>query len=339
MKDRLRDFAPWSRPLLGLVAALLLTSLFLPVGDTLWAKVLTISGRVRTRAFEGCSPGFWKQEKHFPSWPEGFEPEAPFIDVFGESIDPDLTLLEALELGGGQEKALSRHAVAALLNAAHPDVDFPMSTNEVIQRFQVAFGSGDPELIEGTTAEFEGLNEAGCRLPLATPTPTPSASPTETATPTETMTPTPTGTPTATPIATDTATPTDTSTPTDTPTATFTPTPPLQGCSVGFWKQEKHFDEWPTPYTTETLFKDVFGRQLAGDPTLLGALELKGGELNKLARQATAGLLNAAHDGVNYAFMPEEVIAKFQNAFDSGDYDPTAAEFEAANDSACPLGK
>jgi len=339
VKDRLRDFAPWSRPLLGLVAALLLTSLFLPVGETLWAKVLTISGRVTTRAFEGCSPGFWKQEKHFPSWPEGFEPEAPFIDVFGESIDPDLTLLEALELGGGQEKALSRHAVAALLNAAHPDVDFPMSTNEVIQRFQVAFGSGDPELIEGTTAEFEGLNEAGCRLPLATPTPTPSASPTETATPTETMTPTPTGTPTETPLATDTATPTDTSTPTDTPTATFTPTPPLQGCSVGFWKQEKHFDEWPTPYTTETLFKDVFGRQLAGDPTLLGALELKGGGLNKLARQATAGLLSAAHDRVNYAFMPEEVIAKFQDAFDSGDYDPTAAEFEAANDAGCPLGE
>jgi len=42
---------------------------------------------------------------------------------------------------------------------------------------------------------------------------------------------------------------------------------------------------------------------------------------------------------VNYAFMPEEVIAKFQNAFDSGDYDSTAAEFAAANDAGCPLGE
>jgi hypothetical protein len=74
-----------------------------------------------------------------------------------------------------------------------------------------------------------------------------------------------------------------------------------------------------------------------GNPTLLEALELRGGGLNRLMAQATAALLNAAHDGVNYPFTDDEVIAKFQAAFDSGDYGPTADAFAAANDGECPL--
>lgn len=64
-------------------------------------------------------------------------------------------------------------------------------------------------------------------LPVAFPSPTPTATftptPTATATPTPTRTPTPT--PTFTPTPTPTLTPTPTQTPTPTPTPTFTPTP------------------------------------------------------------------------------------------------------------------
>ena len=41
--------------------------------------------------------------------------------------------------------ALARHAVAALLNAASPDVDFDFTTAEVIDLVQDAFASGDFE--------------------------------------------------------------------------------------------------------------------------------------------------------------------------------------------------
>jgi hypothetical protein len=73
-------------------------------------------------------------------------------------------LLEVLRRGGGGLAALGRHAVAALLNAASPNVD-PVAafdtTAEVIAAFQAAYDSGQ----YGTTKNlFEASNEAGCPL-------------------------------------------------------------------------------------------------------------------------------------------------------------------------------
>jgi hypothetical protein len=91
-----------------------------------------------------------------------------------------------LGFGGGGLQALSRHAVAALLNAAHPDIDTPPAVDteaEVIALWQAAFDSGDANLIESTKNLFASANEAGCSVdahgniiivaPTATPTPTP----------------------------------------------------------------------------------------------------------------------------------------------------------------------
>ena len=75
------------------------------------------------------------------------------------------TLLQVLGFGGGGLNALSRHAVAALLNAAHPDVDPPLAidtTAEVIALWQTAFDSGNAALIESTKNIFAAANEAGC---------------------------------------------------------------------------------------------------------------------------------------------------------------------------------
>jgi hypothetical protein len=57
--------------------------------------------------------------------------------------------------------ALGRHAVAALLNAAHPDVEYGMSEADVIAAVQAADTSGDP-----TAAHYqlENYNEMGCPL-------------------------------------------------------------------------------------------------------------------------------------------------------------------------------
>ena len=108
---------------------------------------------------EGCTPGFWKQPHHFGHWPAGLSPDDLFCDVFG--VGPCVTLLDALKTGGGGFKALGRHAVAALLNAADDDVNFDLTEAEVIALVQAAYASGDPEDAKDL---LESENEQGCPL-------------------------------------------------------------------------------------------------------------------------------------------------------------------------------
>lgn len=113
---------------------------------------------------EGCTPGFWKQRQHFDSW-VGFAPTDSFEAVFGrDAFAGDPTLLDVLEKGGGGLDALGRHAVAALLNATSPDVDFAFTSSEVIALFQAAFDSGSKTTIESTKDQFDAANNAGCPL-------------------------------------------------------------------------------------------------------------------------------------------------------------------------------
>jgi hypothetical protein len=111
---------------------------------------------------EGCTPGFWKNHP----FPEPYTPETLFSDVFGVTIadDEDLTLGEALNLGGGGENALARAAVAALLNAASDEIDFEFTVEEVIEQVQNAIASGDPEAIEDLKDELDRENNRGCPL-------------------------------------------------------------------------------------------------------------------------------------------------------------------------------
>jgi hypothetical protein len=84
----------------------------------------------------------------------------------------------------------------------------------------------------------------------------------------------------------------------------------------------------------------VFGRVIPGNPTLLQALGTNGGGLSALLRHATAALLNAsspAVDPVSAFDTTTEVIAAFQAAFDSGDYETTKDAFAASNEHGCPL--
>jgi hypothetical protein len=108
--------------------------------------------------YEGLTPGFWKN--HIDVWPttvidhngNPIDPTtATFADVFGTTgtnLD-DLTLLQALSNGGGvNEKkgkyaALGRHAVAALLNSAHPEVNYPLTQSEIIDSVYEAITNAD----------------------------------------------------------------------------------------------------------------------------------------------------------------------------------------------------
>lgn len=63
--------------------------------------------------------------------------------------------------------ALSRHAVAALLNASHPNIDPAPNVDtasEVIALWQAAFDSGNASTIESTKNIFAASNEAGCTV-------------------------------------------------------------------------------------------------------------------------------------------------------------------------------
>ena len=115
----------------------------------------------------GCTPGYWKQPQHFDSWVNPpYDPGASLFDVMFEVDCKDMacegkTLLEVLQTGGGGEKALGRHAVAALLNASHPDVGYLYTVGEVIDKVQAAYTSGDFETYKDL---LEVQNELDCPL-------------------------------------------------------------------------------------------------------------------------------------------------------------------------------
>ncbi len=122
---------------------------------------------------QGLTPGFWKN--HPELW-AGFSTGQYFNDVFGVSItinagkkdeNSNPTLLEALAAKGGVNEtkgvydALARHAVAAILNAAHPNVYYPISISMIILEVQNAITNGDLTDAEPLKDQLEGYNMLG----------------------------------------------------------------------------------------------------------------------------------------------------------------------------------
>lgn len=110
---------------------------------------------------QGCTPGYWRQEHHYDSW-VGYAPTDDFETVFGvdASFSPD-SLGDAVELNGGGERALARHATAALLNAATGDVNYTFTISQVIASVQNAYATGEFEALKD---QLDAANNAGCPL-------------------------------------------------------------------------------------------------------------------------------------------------------------------------------
>ncbi|KPJ78417.1 MAG: hypothetical protein AMJ54_03450, partial [Deltaproteobacteria bacterium SG8_13] len=109
---------------------------------------------------EGLSPGYWKQRHHFDDW-VGFRPGDRYEKIFDVNASGCKSLLDALRTKGGKENALLRHSTAALLNAAHPHIDYAFSQAEIIDMVQAAFASGN---YEDAKNQFEAQNEKGADL-------------------------------------------------------------------------------------------------------------------------------------------------------------------------------
>jgi len=137
-------------------------------------SVLLFAGTLTVSAceYEGFTPGFWKN--HQDAW-VGYSPGDIVEDVFivdgttfPESIPgiTDATLITALNFGGGKgfegkARNLLRAGVAALLNAAHPDVDYRYSENQVKVMIISAFWYGDPDYLETLKDDFDYWNNMG----------------------------------------------------------------------------------------------------------------------------------------------------------------------------------
>lgn len=109
----------------------------------------------------GCTPGYWRQPHHFDSW-HVYSPTDDFEVIFGvnASFNPH-TLHDAVTLGGGGERALARHAVAAILNASHPDFTFAYTVGDIITGVQHAYATGQFEPFKDL---LDRANNTGCPL-------------------------------------------------------------------------------------------------------------------------------------------------------------------------------
>ena len=122
---------------------------------------------------EGCTPGYWKQSRHFDSWrATGYSPGQILESVFDV---PNALRLDSVKLkaalafnGGsgttGAARILLRAAVAALLNAAHPEVDYQLTRNEVIRRVNKALASHNRSTMLKLASQFDKLNNLDCPL-------------------------------------------------------------------------------------------------------------------------------------------------------------------------------
>jgi len=122
--------------------------------------------------YEGFTPGYWKN--HEEAW-EGYmtgQLVEDVFDVFETMPTPDhcdlgdFTLMEALSFGGGKDvygaaKILLRAAVAALLNSAHPDVNYPLTESEVINSVNAAIDSHDRGTILDLAEQLDMYNNLG----------------------------------------------------------------------------------------------------------------------------------------------------------------------------------
>ena len=115
---------------------------------------------------EGLTPGYWKN--HTAQW-QGYSPNQTLERVFDvpDALGMDnVTLLQALNFGGGggvtgAAQNLFRHAVAAILNAAHVNVDYAMTSSQIITQVNAALASNNVTTINALKDKLDAFNNAG----------------------------------------------------------------------------------------------------------------------------------------------------------------------------------
>jgi hypothetical protein len=121
---------------------------------------------------QGCTPGYWKN--HTDSWTTtGYRTSQSVQSAFSAASGyPNLgnaALLDALAFKGGSDLDgaggnLLRAATASLLNAAHPNVDFPRTAAAIAHDVNAALASRNRDTIIGLASALDADNNLGCPL-------------------------------------------------------------------------------------------------------------------------------------------------------------------------------
>ena len=114
---------------------------------------------------EGLSPGFWKN--HAALWPAPYTAVTKLADAgFVGTLTQNDSLMTALNYGGGNnvagaQRILLRAAVAALLNAADAEVNYPLSVAQVLAQCNAAIATGSRPTMLALADTLDGSNNLG----------------------------------------------------------------------------------------------------------------------------------------------------------------------------------
>lgn len=146
----------------------LFSNIQIPAGNPVIGKKYNFGEICEKTGREGLTPGFWKN--HTNVWgPTGLSPNQTLESVFNVPDSYGLdnkTLLQALNFEGGSgtsgaARNLLRHAVAALLNAKHPNVDYALTSGSIISQVNSALASKNKTTIETLKNQLDHYNNFG----------------------------------------------------------------------------------------------------------------------------------------------------------------------------------
>ena len=129
------------------------------------ARASDVAGYYGNAFGEGLTPGYWKNHPtSWPTWADGtqvFRTDQLVGSVFTAAPEPNrsMTLLAALNDGGGDVEALLRHAISGLLSTGSRFVSYPVSARWIIDEVNAALASGDPRRIENLKNLLASYNE------------------------------------------------------------------------------------------------------------------------------------------------------------------------------------
>ncbi len=111
----------------------------------------------------GCSANFWRlnAERHAAdAWPAGYDPEQSLSTIFANG--DGISLLPMLRVQGEGVNRLLRQSVAAVLNSAHTDLDYPLTTQQVIDGVNTTRATGNAAAVDALADQLAAYNALGC---------------------------------------------------------------------------------------------------------------------------------------------------------------------------------
>lgn len=132
--------------------------------------VLPLNAYATWTGTEGCTPGYWKN--HADTNPRvaelyGINLNAAILDITGLNLGApaDLTVDQAIALGGGGVNALYRHAAAGVFNYYYGDPNLNANINYIDPALFTSYIqqalNGD---VSGAVKNLDAANNLGCSI-------------------------------------------------------------------------------------------------------------------------------------------------------------------------------